>query len=76
MRQGGELGNYWGGNEGSMEGNRAERWVGPLKDGLIPPTYGYKVAYTATTKSFLWPFILDYPGEPIPEETFTHLPLS
>ena len=29
---------------------------------------------TATTTTVLWPFVQDYPGEPIPEETFTHPP--
>jgi len=24
----------------------------------------------------LWPFVWDYPGEPVPEETFTHSHLS
>jgi len=29
-------------------------------------------AYYTTT--ILWPFVLDYPGEPVSEETFTHSP--
>ena len=33
-----------------------------------------------TTMTILWPFVRDYPGEPVPEETLTHplfgLPLS
>jgi len=28
--------------------------------------------HTATTTIDLWPFVWDYPGEPVPEETFTH----
>jgi len=24
----------------------------------------------------LWPFVWDYPGEPVPEETFTHSHLT
>jgi len=27
-----------------------------------------------TTTTVLWPFVLDYPGEPVAEETFTHSP--
>ena len=27
---------------------------------------------TTTTTTILWPFVRDYPGEPVPEETFTH----
>jgi len=30
---------------------------------------------TTTTTTVLWPFVRDYPGEPVPEETLTH-PLS
>jgi len=29
---------------------------------------------TTTTTTVLWPFVRDYPGEPVPEETFTHPP--
>jgi len=29
-----------------------------------------------TTMIDLWPFVWDYPGEPVPEETFTHSHLS
>jgi len=25
-----------------------------------------------TTITILWPFVRDYPGEPVPEETLTH----
>jgi len=28
--------------------------------------------YTTTTTTILWPFVWDYPHEPVPEETFTH----
>jgi len=28
-----------------------------------------------TTTTILRPFIRDYPGEPVPEETFTHSPI-
>ena len=31
---------------------------------------------TTTTTTVLWPFVWDYPGEPVPEETFTHSHLS
>jgi len=27
-----------------------------------------------TTTTVLWPFVQDYPGEPVPEETLTHPP--
>ena len=27
---------------------------------------------TTTTTTILWPFIWDYPSEPVPEKTFTH----
>jgi len=30
-------------------------------------------ATATTTTTILWPFIPDYPGEPVPEETFTQL---
>jgi len=29
---------------------------------------------TTTTTTVLWPFVHDYPGEPVPEETLTHPP--
>ena len=29
---------------------------------------------TTTTRTVLWPFVQDYPDEPVPEETFTHPP--
>jgi len=29
---------------------------------------------TTTTATVLRPFVRDYPGEPVPEETFTHPP--
>jgi len=31
-------------------------------------------ALTTTTTTVLWPFVRDYPGEPVPEETFTYPP--
>ena len=31
---------------------------------------------TTTTTTVLWPFIHDYPGEPVPKETSTHSHLS
>jgi len=30
---------------------------------------------TTTTTTILQPFVRDYPGEPVPEETFTHSPI-
>jgi len=30
--------------------------------------------HTTTTTVILRPFVWDYPGEPVPEETFTHPP--
>jgi len=29
----------------------------------------------AITTTVLWPFVRDYPGKPVPEETFTHSPI-
>ena len=29
---------------------------------------------TTTTTTVLWPFVRDYPGEPVPEQTLTHPP--
>jgi len=29
---------------------------------------------TTTTTTVLWPFVWDYPREPVPEETLTHPP--
>jgi len=31
---------------------------------------------TTTTMTVLWPFVRDYPGKPVPEETPTHHPDS
>jgi len=31
-----------------------------------------KKAHTATTTTILRPFVRNYPGEPVPEETFTY----
>jgi len=31
--------------------------------------------FTITTTTILWPFVWDYPYEPVPEETFSHLPI-
>jgi len=30
--------------------------------------------HVLTTTTVLWPFVQDYPGEPVPEETFTQPP--
>ena len=30
--------------------------------------------HTTTTTTVLWPFVQDYPGEPVPEEALTHPP--
>jgi len=30
--------------------------------------------HTTTTTTVLWPFVWDYQGEPVPEETLTHPP--
>jgi len=32
----------------------------------------YCTTTTTTTTAVFWPFVPDYPGEPVPEETFTH----
>ena len=34
----------------------------------------YIVLLTTTTMTVLRPFVRDYPGEPVPEETLTHPP--
>jgi len=34
------------------------------------------VTTTTTTTTVLWPFVWDYPGDPVPEETSTHSHLS
>ena len=35
----------------------------------------YLSCITTTTTTILRPFVQDYPGEPVPEETFTHSPV-
>ena len=37
-------------------------------------TQKYHSQTTTTTATVLRPFVRDYPGEPVPEETFTHPP--
>jgi len=38
-------------------------------------TNAYNARCTPTTTTIiLWPFVQNYPGEPVPEETFTHPP--
>jgi len=32
------------------------------------------IIIVTTTTTVLWPFVRDYPGEPVPEETLTHPP--
>jgi len=32
------------------------------------------IVCSETTTTVLWPFVRDYPGEPVPEETLTHPP--
>jgi len=34
--------------------------------------YYFCVLNTTTTTTILWPFVLEYPSEPVPEETLTH----
>jgi len=34
----------------------------------------FSICTTITTTTVLWPFVQDYPGEPVPEETLTHPP--
>ena len=54
----------------------------PLSDCLclrFSPAVDYACvtsASTTTTTTVLWPFVRDYPGEPVPEETLTHPPSS
>jgi len=34
------------------------------------------ICITAAAATVLWPFVWDYPGESVPEETFIHSHLS
>ena len=45
-------------------------------DGLSWLWHQLLTTTTTTTTTLLWPFIWDYPREPLPEETFTHSHLS
>jgi len=38
-------------------------------------TYVRYYATTTTNTTVLRPFVWDYPGEPVPEDTFTHSPI-
>ena len=44
----------------------------PLK-GCSSVVYDVQLLYT---QPFNGPFVRDYPGEPVPEETFTHTPMT
>jgi len=49
----------------------SENWILP---NCKMQGFGHTEAVTTTTTTVLWPFVRDYPGEPVPEETFTHPP--
>jgi len=40
----------------------------------IHAIHGTTTTTTTTTTTVLQPFVRDYPGEPVPEETLTHRP--
>jgi len=42
---------------------------------LILAAHHNHVRTTITATTVLQPFIRDYPGEPVPEETYTHSPI-
>ena len=46
-------------------------WLGQM---ALNALKSHKLRYYATT--ILWPFVRDYPGEPLPEEAFTHSHIS
>jgi len=41
---------------------------------VLPAPSLYLLVMSSTTTTVLRPFVLDYSGEPVPEETFTHPP--
>jgi len=47
--------------------------IGHFTDVLPSQSLG-SVLNNTTTITVLWPFVRDYPGEPVPEETLTHPP--
>ena len=51
------IGTLWAGDELTNLGSNLEHILDIL---------------STTTTTILWPFAWDYPGEPLPEETFTH----
>jgi len=46
----------------------------PGTDAYLYKTTAAAAATTTTTTIVLRPSVWDYPGEPVPEETFTHPP--
>jgi len=50
--------------------SRLEGWL----TGFMPWHVTTAVWFTTTTTTVLRPFVQDYPGEPVPEETLTHPP--
>jgi len=52
-------------------------WFGTEKLNLTQQKHTFtnqKKCTTTTKTTTLWPFVWDYPGEPVPEETLTHPP--
>jgi len=45
-----------------------------IQSRLSQSLYRISLYTTTTTTIVLWPFVRDYPGEPVPEETLTHPP--
>jgi len=62
-----------GKNGGSGLVSVLEKWpIHRLKGEKLHASY----ITTTTITTILWPFVRDYPSEPVPEETFTHSHLS
>jgi len=49
-------------------------WPSTLTYNLDPQIWHWQYQDTTTTTIVLRPFVRDYPGELVPEETFTHPP--
>jgi len=47
-----------------------------LRTYIIQTNWSRCSKYTTKTTTILWLFVQDYPGQPVPEETFTHSHLS
>ena len=52
--------------------SESERWPRASQMSCQPPAHSKYTADTNTHTTVLQPFVWDYPGEPVPEETFIH----